>query len=182
MPMRNLLKFILSLAVALLLMLLFRSLAFTIYSIDGDGLEPEFLSGDRVMVNRWSYGLRMGGNGLFSYARLCRQPIKRGDIVAYEGFDDEYNSHLLFGRIRALPGDTIHYMGELDILPSRHNCDIDDCYWIESINERNPIDSRQLGFISEQCIIGRICMLVYSHDPSQPFWTGYRKGRFLIYQ
>ena len=81
--MRNLLKFLLALTVALMLMMAFRALVFTIYYVDGDGLEPEFVAGDHVMVNRWSYGLRTGsrsvpgrqqGNGLFgasaAYAKL----------------------------------------------------------------------------------------------------------------
>ncbi len=178
--MRNFLKFLLSVAVAFVLMLVFRSLAFTIYSIDGEGLEPEFMAGDHVLVNRWSYGLRMGGNGLFEYGRICRQPINRGDIVAYEEPGD--GGRTLIGRIKALPGDTIHYLGGTTLLPSIKNCDNADYYWIETINEQNPLDSRQLGDIREEYIIGRACMLIYSHEPGQPFWKGYRENRFFRYQ
>ncbi len=63
-------KFILAFAVAALCMLAFRSLAFTLLTVDGNALEPVLRRGDRVVVNRWSYGLRAGGNGsLFSYGR-----------------------------------------------------------------------------------------------------------------
>ncbi len=178
--MRSFLKFLLSVAVAFLLMLTFRALAFTIYSIDGEGLEPEFIAGDRVLVNRWSYGLRMGGNGLFEYSRICRQPICRGDIVVYDEPGD--SSRTLIGRIKALPGDTIHYMGKMVTLPSLKDCANADYYWIETVNEKNPLDSRQLGYIREEHIIGRACMLIYSHEPGQPLWKGYRKNRFFVYQ
>jgi len=81
--MRIILKFLLSLAVAFLVMVAFRAVGMTIYTIDGRGLDPVFRAGDRVLVNRWSYGLRVGGgdNSLFNYGRLWRQPIEKGDKV-----------------------------------------------------------------------------------------------------
>ena len=180
-PMRNLLKFLLSLTVALLLMMAFRTLVFTVYSVDGDGLEPIFTAGDRVMVNRWSYGLRTGGNNqLFGYGRICHQQAQRGDIVAYEDPTDSTFHRVLFGRIRAPPGDTIRYSKQTEVVPSLHNCADGDYFWIQAINEQNPLDSRQLGFISEQRIIGRACMLVFSHEPGQPFWKGYRKNQLFL--
>ena len=117
--MRHLLKLLLSLIAAFLLMLAFRGLVITVYSVDGNGLEPEFIEGDRVMVNRWSYGLRTRETGLFSYGRLCRQPIRRGDIVAYENPHDSLHGQVLFGRIGALPGDTVRYQGQTLLMPCR---------------------------------------------------------------
>jgi signal peptidase I len=178
--MRNLLKFLLTLTVALLLMMAFRALAFTIYSVDGDGLEPEFVKGDRVMVNRWSYGLRTGGNRLFSYGRFCRQPMKRGDIVAYECPTGKGHYRVLFGRLCALPGDTVRYNGEVGLVPGLVNCADADYYWVQSLNEKNPTDSRQLGFISEQRIIGRAFLVVYSHATDSSLLSGYRSERFLL--
>ena len=179
--MRSTLKFIVALAVSLLLMMAVRALVFTIYTVDGEGLEPEFLQGDHVMVNRWSYGLRTGGNGsLFHYGRLCRQPIERGDLIAYEDPREECNGAVLFGRCRAIPGDTVRYQGRTELVPSLKNCDDADYYWIQAIGQQNPTDSRQLGFISEQRIIGRAFLVVFSHDEQQPVWTGYRSRRFLL--
>lgn len=178
--MRNTLKFLLAVVASVLLMLAFRALVFTIYSVNGEGLEPEFMAGDHVMVNRWSYGLRTGGHGLFSYGRLCRQPAKRGDIVAYENPIDSLQGQVLFGRICALPGDTVRYQGRIVLMPSLANCAEADYYWIQAINEKNPLDSRQLGYISERFIIGRAFVIVYSHEPEKPFWSGYRGNRWLL--
>ena len=61
--MRSTLKFLIVLAVSLLVMLVFRALAFTVYAVGGKALEPDFKAGDRVLVNRWSYGLRTGAAG-----------------------------------------------------------------------------------------------------------------------
>lgn len=179
--MKATLKFLLTLTVALLIMLAFRALVFTIYTVDGDGLQPEFQKGDRVMVNRWSYGLRTGSDeGLFSYGRLCRQQIEKGDIVAFEDPRDDSRNTVLFGRCRALPGDTVRYRGYVELVPSLKNCADADYYWMQALNEDNPLDSRQLGFISEQLIIGRAFLIVFSHDNAKPFWAGYQHDRLLL--
>lgn len=179
--MRNTLKFLLVLAVSLLLMMAFRALAFTVYKVEGSGLEPEFSAGDRVLVNRWSYGLRTGGGGgPFSYGRLCRQPVERGDLVAYEDPRDSTHISVLFGRCRALPGDTVRYQGHLEEVPSLKNCADADYYWMQALNEKNPLDSRLLGPISEERIIGRAVLIVFSHRPGDAPWTGYRSDRLLL--
>ena len=58
---RQLLKTLITLAVAIVAMLLFRAAVVTVCCVEGDALQPVFLAGDRVLVNRWSYGLRTGG-------------------------------------------------------------------------------------------------------------------------
>ena len=83
--MRKTAKFIIALALALLLMLGFRAIVFTICTVEGDALSPLFCKGDRVLVNRWSYGLRVGSDdGLIGYTRIGRSSVSRGDIVAFE--------------------------------------------------------------------------------------------------
>ena len=82
--MRAWLKTILALAAAALAVALFRALFFTLYTVGGDRFEPVFKAGDRVLVNRWSYGLRTGGmNGLFGYGRVFADSVGVGDIVAF---------------------------------------------------------------------------------------------------
>ena len=78
-------KFIAALAIALVTMLAFRALVMTVCTIEGDGLSPQFLEGDRVVINRWSYGLRTGAKGsLFDYGRICQQKVEKGDFIAFE--------------------------------------------------------------------------------------------------
>jgi len=48
------------------------------------------------------------------------------------------------------------------------------------VGKNNPLSSRQLGFIPEQRIIGRACLVLYSREPSAPFWKGYRSERLLL--
>ncbi len=163
--MRSTLKFLVALLVAFVVMLLFRALFFTVYSVNGSGLEPKFTAGDRVVVNRWSYGLRTGGGGLFSYGRLCWQPVCKGEYVAVE----DTLGHVLIGRCAALPGDTVTLGGRSKVvLPSKTNCADRDCYYFD-----------RLGIISEEFIIGRVVMVLYNHEAGNPFWRGYQTSRFL---
>jgi signal peptidase I len=172
--MRNTFKFLLALAIAFAVMLAFRSLVMTVCMIEGDGLAPQFIAGDHVVVNRWSYGLRTGEkSGLFDYGRICRQDIKKGDYIAFE----DSLGQVLICRCTALPGDTI--MKNV-VVPGLVNCADQDYYWVEPVGKNNPLSSRQLGFIPEQRIIGRACLVLYSREPSAPFWKGYRSERLLL--
>ena len=171
-------KFLLALLVAFILMLCFRAVVFTVCTIEGEGLSPLFCRGDRVLVNRWSYGLRVGSDdGLFSYHRIGRSQVQRGDLVAFNNprNDDE----VLICRCLALPGDTIRPDGQSIIVPGLINCAASDTYWMEAISQENPLDSRTLGFIPEQLIIGRVTMILFSHDSQQPLWRGWHSERTL---
>ena len=191
--MRNTLKFLLALAIAFVAMFAFRGLVMTVCMIDGDGLAPQFIAGDHVVVNRWSYGLRTGEKGgLFDYGRICRQEVKKGDFIAFE----DSLGRMLICRCTALPGDTVwnnqrdrsqDSLGKASnqgpvplIVPGLVNCADQDYYWVEPIGKNNVLSSRQLGFIPEERIIGRACLVLYSREPSAPFWKGYRSERLLL--
>ena len=177
--MRSALKFLIALAVAFVVMLVFRGLVMTVCTIEGDGLAPQFVEGDRVVINRWSYGLRTGEKGgLFDYGRLCRQEVKKGDFIAFE----DSLGNVLICQCTAVPGDTVYIMkGQAPcVVPGLFNCDDQDYYWVRSVSKNNLIDSRQLGFIPEERIIGRACLILFSRDPEAPLWKGYRSDRFLL--
>ena len=178
---KKLIKFVLTLLTAFVLMLVFRALAFTLYTVDGQGLTPLFVSGDRVLVNRWSYGLRIGGNNsLFGYSRICRQQVKKGDIVAFEDPRDKDHSQILICRCKGVPGDTVNHNGKTILIPGVKDCADTDYNWMEAIGPSNAVDSRQLGLVSEKLIIGRVCRIVYSHNPAQSLFKGWR-NRWMIH-
>ena len=175
--MKKTLRFLLAFLIAFALMMVVRAVGITIYTINGTGLEPTFQAGDRIMVNRWSYGLRVGGkDSFFGYGRIVRRPVCKGDLVAFEHPKD--SKQVLVCRCKALPGDSVRYEGQTLIVPSVKDCA--DSYWLESINAKNAIDSRTLGFISEEHIIGRAFMVVYSREPQAPIWQGWRTDRILL--
>ena len=175
--MRNTLRFLLSLAVALVLMVAARSLVATVYTVDTTGMEPWFEQGDRILVNRWSYGLRTGvDEQLFSYGRLLRQPVKKGDLIAFEDPNDR--NRVQMACCQALPGDTIRHGGRTEIVPGLKECAEADYYFMLPLTKDQDADS---GFyLSERYIIGRAVLVVYNHAPEAPFWKGFRNDRLLL--
>ena len=157
------LKYVIAFASAFALMLAFRTLVFSIHGVIGDGLAPLYQNGDRLLINRCSYGLRIEGNGLLPYSRLMRQPVKKGDIVAFLVPCDSI-AGLCIARCKAVPGDTIRTANGLTTIPGLKTCAKTDYYWLEAINQQNPIDSRHLGFIPERCIVGRVMTVLYNRN------------------
>lgn len=174
-------KSILALAAAAMAVALFRALFFTVYTVGGDRFEPVFMAGDRVLVNRWSYGLRTGGmNGLFGYGRVCADSISIGDIVAFDSPLGN-GTGVFVSRCAALPGDTVETPSGTIVVPGRDaTCADEDYYWMQALGRADTVDSRLFGPVPERLILGRVCLIVYSHDDSRPFFTGYRRGRALM--
>ena len=171
--MKKTLRFLLAFLIAFAIMMVVRVIGVTLYTISGTGLEPVFQAGDRVMVNRWSYGLRVGGKDcFFGYGRIARQSVEKGDLVAFE--NPQNNDQILIYRCKGLPGDTIVHEGNTFVVPSLRDCADADYYWLETL------DSHQLGFIAEEYLIGRAFMVVYSRDPLEPLWKGWRSNRILL--
>lgn len=157
--MRVWLKNVIVLASAFGLMLGFRALVFSLHSVTGDGLAPLYKHGDCLLVNRCSYGMRIEGHGLLPYSRLLRQPVKRGDIVA---FTMSSVAGICIARCKAIPGDTINTLQGKIVVPGLKTCAKTDYYWLEALNQQNPADSRHLGFIPESNIIGEVVTVVYN--------------------
>lgn len=144
-----------------MLMLAARILVVSIHHVNGNGLEPLYKSGDCLLINRCSYGLRIEGNGLLPYSRLMRQPVEKGDIVAFSAPDGSIEG-LMIARCTAVPGDTIRMQNGSLLVPGLVNCAKSDHYWLEAVNQQNPVDSRHLGFIPERNIIGRVVTVLYN--------------------
>ena len=171
--MRKTLRFLLAFLIAFAMMMVVRAIGVTLYTISDTGLEPVFQAGDRVMVNRWSYGLRVGGkDSFFGYGRIARQSVEKGDLVAFE--NSLNNDEIFIYRCKGLPGDTIVHEGKTLVVPSLKDCADADYYWLETL------DTHQLGFIAEEYLVGRAFMVVYSRNPLGPFWKGWRSNRILL--
>ena len=155
------LKYVISFASAFALMLIVRTLVVSTHSVNGNGLSPLFRNGDCLLINRCSYGMRIEGKGLLPYSRLMRQPVEKGDIVAFTILENA-PSGLMIARCTATPGDTILTQNGPLLVPGLVNCAKSDYYWLEAINPNNPADSRHLGFIPERNIIGRVVTVLYN--------------------
>jgi signal peptidase I len=101
---------------AVLLVFLLRVCAFTVLTIPGNGEAPVLQQGDRILVNKWAYGLRRPLSQWGGYLRYCPQRAERGDWMAFNNPAVEPGalpdtSRLCVGCVMAGPGDTI-WMGQ----------------------------------------------------------------------
>ena len=76
-------KWILAFAGAVVVVLLLRGFAFTSCLIPSTGMENSIFQGERILVNKWSYGLRVPFMTLFSYHRWGERPVQQQDIVVF---------------------------------------------------------------------------------------------------
>ena len=102
--MRNAIKFILAVATAIILMLVVRAYAFTIYKVSNSNLNPVLKKNDRVLVNK-----------------LDRARFSHGDMVVFSA-DSSY-----VGVVNGVPGDTVTLDSTSYVLPERCGCQECEC-------------------------------------------------------
>ena len=105
-------KWILAFAGAIVIVLLLRGFAFTSCLIPSTGMENSIFQGERILVNKWSYGLRVPFMSLFSYHRWCESPVRRQDIVVFNnpaGIRQPVidRREIYISRCIGTPGDTL---------------------------------------------------------------------------
>ena len=76
-------KWIFAFAGAIAVVLLLRGFAFTSCLIPSTGMENSLFQGERILVNKWSYGLRVPLMSLFSYHRWCERSVRQQDVVVF---------------------------------------------------------------------------------------------------
>lgn len=174
--MRNGLKFLEMLLLTIVIVWMIRALAFTVYTIPNNCMKPELLQGDRVMVNRWSYGLRCGGDSLFRYARIIRSNIEKGDFIAFNSPLDTTSrlpdKPVIIGRVKAVPGDTIDLKGQGYVIPK--SCGWCCCDPLKPYIVSLPEAERML-LVPEQNIIGRVECVIFNYNNLK-----FRKDRWLL--
>ncbi len=88
----------------LLLVLLLRSFIVEPFRIPSGSMRPTLLEGDFILVNKFTYGLRLPLTG--THMVSLSEP-KRGDIMVFRNPEDP--SINFIKRVVALPGDTVSY-------------------------------------------------------------------------
>ena len=131
--MKQALKFLVALCVAIVILFAVRAYAFTIYTVPAD-LASVLRKGDRVLVNR-----------------MARDSFSRGDLVVFQ----RQGAHV--GRIVNLPGDTVVLQGATYVVPSvcctRCGCE-DFSFYIVSLGAENIV-------IHTHELMGRASKLFY---------------------
>lgn len=97
---------------AIAAVVLLRGCVATSYLIPSQGMENSLYRGERILVNKWSYGLRLPFMGLWGYHRWRPRPVGKGDIVVFNNPANTRESvvsrrETFIGRCVGLPGDTL---------------------------------------------------------------------------
>ena len=105
-------KWILAFAGAIVIVLLLRGFAFTSCLIPSTGMENSLFQGERILVNKWSYGLRLPLMSAFSYHRWRERPVQKRDIVVVNnpaGIQQPTidRREIYISRCIGTPGDTL---------------------------------------------------------------------------
>lgn len=105
-------KWILAFAGAIAVVLLLRGFAFTSCLIPSTGMENSLFQGERILVNKWSYGLRVPFMSVCSYHRWCERPVRKRDIVVFNnpaGIQQPTidRREIYISRCIGTPGDTL---------------------------------------------------------------------------
>ncbi|MGL5938751.1 MAG: signal peptidase I [Phocaeicola sp.] len=94
---------------AVLLVLLTKAFVFVSCTIPSTGMENSLYEGERVLVNKWSYGLRLP----FTTYRLGQKRASKGDVVLFNNPLPQDSSVATFlrepflSRCAAIPGDNL---------------------------------------------------------------------------
>jgi len=104
-------KWIIFITVVVLTILL-QCFALSPYHIPSSGMENSLYDGEQILVNKWSYGLRLPFMSLSGYHRLAAKPLKREDIIVFNNPGNLSQQtidrkEVFIGRCIGLPGDTL---------------------------------------------------------------------------
>ena len=105
-------KWIFAFAGSIAVVLLLRGFAFTSCLIPSTGMENSLFQGERILVNKWSYGLRVPLMSLFSYHRWCERSVRQQDVVVFNnpaaiGQPTIDRREIYISRCIGTPGDTL---------------------------------------------------------------------------
>ena len=105
-------KWIFAFAGAIAVVLLLRGFAFTSCLIPSTGMENSLFQGERILVNKWSYGLRVPLMSLFSYHRWCERSVRQQDVVVFNnpaaiGQPTIDRREIYISRCIGTPGDSL---------------------------------------------------------------------------
>ena len=109
-----------------LVVVLLRGCVATSYLIPSSGMENSLYQSERILVNKWSYGLRLPFMKLWGYHRWADSPVQKEDILV---FNNPANlsepvidrREVFISRCVGIPGDTLLIDSLFSVIPSEKN-------------------------------------------------------------
>jgi signal peptidase I len=118
----------------LLLVLVFRSFLFEPFKIPSGSMIPTLLIGDFIVVNKFSYGLRLP---VLNKRFIAVGEPERGDVMVFRYPEDERINYIK--RVIGLPGDTITYRNKVLFINGDPVVQDSQGLWVgEGINRNRP--------------------------------------------
>lgn len=175
----EILSWIYTLIAALVIVTVIRTFFFEPIRVDGESMQNTLMDGDIVLVTKPEY---WSGNYERGDIIICRYPNRNSESSFNLGgsFEVTLTNHTLFvKRLLGLPGDTVEFRegvfylnGEqvdeshIDVcIPSYRNFGPytlgADQYFVVGDNRGNSNDSRSVGPISEDMIVGHVSFVVW---------------------
>jgi signal peptidase I len=142
---------------AALMVVLWNIFAFTSCTIPSTGMENSLYRGERVWVNKWSYGWRVP----FTTLRVGRGDVGRGDIVLFNNPNPRRLStpvtgrELFISRCVGLPGDTLMLNADMMVSNERVTSPDSKALYSYPCEDEGTLGllMRQLG-IEGNCLVG----------------------------
>lgn len=128
---KNLFFWIRALLIAVVGVLLLQLFAFNSCYIPSSGMENSLFCGDRIIVNKWAYGLRLPGMSIFGYQRLAESDIHKNDIVVFNNPHSPSTATptesraVYISRCMGLPADTLRVNAQYAIVSQREEVNPD---------------------------------------------------------
>lgn len=154
--------FLMMLLIACLVLLVVRGLLLTQMSVPQSTGHPTLMQGDRILVNRLAYGLRLP----FTFGRhqqhVAAQSPQRGEWCVIE--QPNHPGVYTLEQITAIPGDHIKISTN----------DADTC------TLKPGMYATKHEIVQHRHLVGRPFCTTYSLDASRPFGQRLRTDRFFI--
>ncbi len=123
----------------LLLVLVFRSFLFEPFKIPSGSMIPTLLIGDFIVVNKFSYGLRLP---VVNRKFISIGEPERGDVMVFRFPEDERINYVK--RVIGLPGDTITYRNKVLFINGEPVVQENGGLWVGEGLNRNPPGRRPI--------------------------------------
>lgn len=130
----------------ILVAVLLRTCVATPYLIPSAGMENSLYQGERIFVNKWSYGLRLPLMSLWGYHRWCDKPVRKEDIIV---FNNPANltqpvidrREVFIGRCLGMPGDTLLVDSMFNVMPGERQAPDQKFFYIYPGSREQELDS-----------------------------------------
>ncbi len=141
-----------------LVVVLLRGCVATSYLIPSSGMENSLYQGERILVNKWSYGLRLPFMKLWGYHRWADSPVPKEDILV---FNNPANlseptidrREVFISRCIGTPGDTLLIDSLFSVIPSEKNAPDQKFLYSYPRQRERQLDSL-LSILSDDGLMG----------------------------